>query len=163
MRTAHGGTWVPKGPRVVIGHRPNPVEWRSWGKPSKAVLFVGLTAGRATKYFPKGRKFPPRFIYGAVFATRVDQVGTKYGSSFVRQEGHYIPRYAKKPGEEPRRREKSLQIVLYPAQQESWSLFRRHVKSLANVLARDFGQETIIAEFVKDGVVEEVGEYGWKR
>lgn len=157
-----GSRWIPMGRPAVIGYRPNPIEWESWGKPSKAVLFVGLKAGRKTRLFVKGTKFLPRDMYGAVFAVRVDQVGTKYGSSFVKQQGHYIPRYAKVTGEETKRREESLQIILFPAKNERWGMFRRHVRSLVNTLARDFGQKSIIVEFVKDGVVEEGGQYNWK-
>lgn len=157
-----GSMWVPTGNPVIAGARPNPGVWTSWGKPTRATLFVGLTVGRATETFHKGMKIPDRLLYGLVYEVRISQVGTEYGASFVRQKGHYIPPEATRPGPEKRRREDSMQIVLYPAPTEKWATFRRNVSALTDDILDFLGQDSVIVEYVKDGRIVELGQFVWK-
>jgi len=157
----NGGTWVPEGKPAVVGYRPNSSEWSSWGRPTKGVLFVGLEVGRATGSLRLHDKIPPRWVYGIVFDVRTSQVGKEYGSSFLQQKGHYIPKETIKLGPEPKRRESSMQVILFPAPSESWADFRKHVRVLATELLDELGQESIIGEFMKDGVIVEFGSFAW--
>jgi len=123
-----------------------------------------MEVGRKTAQLRKGFKIPPRWVYGIVFDVRTSQVGREYGSSFIQQKGHYIPPKAIKLGPEPKRRESSMQVVLFPAPSESWADFRRNVRVLATELLDELGQESIIGElwfFMKDGVTVEVGSFKW--
>lgn len=157
-----GAYWIPTGRPTLTGFRPNPAEWESWGKTTKATLFVGLKTGRRTSLFhAKGIKIPERMVYSLVFGVRTDQVGVQYGSSFIRQMGHYIPPGARSPGQEHRRREPSMQIVVFPAPGESWSAFRRNIREVAEAYIEDLAQQSVIVEFVRDGRVEEIGQYRW--
>jgi uncharacterized protein YdaT len=55
-----------------------------------------------------------------------------------------------------------MQVVLFPAPPESWKKFRKNVRDLATTILNLMGQKTIIAEFVHEGVLEEVGQFAWK-
>ena len=156
-----GSRWIPDGPPTVVGYQPNPAEWESWGKPTRATLFVGLRVGRATEEFDKGDKIPERLVYGIVFDVRVAQVGREYGASFVRQKGHYIPSRAGDLSAESRWREESMQVVLYPTPAETWAHFRRNVQGVSEALVDDLGQDSVIADFVKNGRIVEGGKYTW--
>jgi hypothetical protein len=157
----NGGKWVPEGKPAVVGFRPNPSDWSSWGRPTKAILFVGLEVGRETGSLKEGDKIPPRWVYGTVFDVRTSQVGKDYGSSFIQQKGHYIPPEAEEPGPEPKRRESSMQVILFPAFSEDWETFRTHVRVLATELLDELGQKSIIGEFMKNGITVEVGSFKW--
>lgn len=156
-----GGTWVPEGREQLVGCKPNPSQWAGWGRPSRATLFVGLKVDRPDKGLPKGFKVPVDWLYGIVFRLRTSQVGFDYGSSFLRQKGHYIPPQAKAIGSEQKRRESSVQVILFPAPTENWAVFRRNVRIVATALLDQLGQISIIGEFVKNGVAVEVGSFKW--
>lgn len=157
-----GSEWIPDGESRVVGYKPNPAEWESWGKPSRATLFVGLRVGRSTDEFDKGDRIPERLVYGIVFDVRVGQVGREYGASFIRQKGHYyIPSRSRTLGSESRWREESMQIVLFPTPTETWAKFRENVKEVAEALVNDLGQDSVISEFVKAGRTLEVGKFTW--
>jgi len=95
--------------------------------------------------------------------TRVQQVGLKYGASFDSQTGHYIPATEKTIKSEKRYREPSVQVILYPADDESWATFKKNIKEVADELLKRLAQQSIIAEYVKKGKIEETGQYIWRK
>ena len=159
------GKWFPKGKMEVVGHiaiyRENPPDWESWGKPTFARLMVGLyTSDKVT-----GRKrvlIQKKRVHHQVFGIRVDQVGRRYGASFVAQAGHYIPDNQELTCDEKKCREPSLQVIVFPADTESWKVFVRNIKSLASELLLELYQDSIITEFTRNGVGDEVGRVSWK-
>jgi hypothetical protein len=161
-RFPDGSGWVPDEKPAVVGFRPNPGDWEGWGKTSKATIFVGLKSGRKTRFLPEiGTRLPERVVYSLAFGVRTDQVGTSYGGSFIKQKGHYIPPTAMSPGPERKRREDSIQVVVFPAPDEPWRQFKKNIFELGDAYLDDLAQESVIVEFVKDGRVEEIGKYSW--
>lgn len=159
-----GMLWVPDGPKMVFGPEPNPRErWESWGKTTRATLFVGLKVERSTEFFDKGRKLAPIAVYGSIFNVRTSQVGVRYGGTFVQAKGHYIPKRARKVGQERRRREDSMQITLFPGKGETWAEFKRNIADVIEVVLDELGQESVIVEFMRDGRVTDLGEYLWTK
>lgn len=157
-----GSWWRPRSPPEPIGFQPNPADWQSWGKTTKATIFVGLKTGRRKGRVPIGEALSERAVYSLTFGVRTFQVGTRYGGSFIKQTGHYIPESAVTPGRERQRREPSLQIVIFPADGESWRTFRTNIRTLAEVYLEEQAQESVIVEFMRDGVIEEVGRFVWR-
>lgn len=155
-----GSRFIPVGRPTLAGARPNSA-WESWGKTTKATILVGLKAGRAGGGFKKGQKIEPRRIYRLVFGVRTDQVGREYGASFVSQRGHYIPEKARKIGTETKRREPSMQVIVFPGQGESWGRFKRNIRELADEILNWLAQESVIIEYVRNGRIEEVGKLVW--
>ena len=39
---------------------------------------------------------------------------------------------------------------------------KRNIHELVDVILNDFGQESVIVELVRDGEIEEVGQYVWE-
>lgn len=161
----NGGVWVPsESTPSLVGANP-PKDWDSWGKTTKATLFVGLHVGHEGTGWPIGHRIPDRMIYGTVYDIRIGQVGTKHGASFVQQKGHYIPPEATEPGPEEAIREPSMQVVIFPAASkdftEPWDVFKRNIKELATAFLDEMGQKSVIIEFVKDGIIEDLGQYEW--
>jgi hypothetical protein len=158
-----GSRWIPCDEPRVVGYTPNPADdWESWGKTTKATLFVGLKVGRATDDFHAGQRIPDRLVYGIVYDVRTEQVGEKYGGSFVRQKGHYIPPKARIAGPETRRREDSMQVILFPAKGEGWAAFRRNIKEVVGAILDDLGQKAVIVEWVRGGRILDAGQYKWR-
>jgi len=157
-----GSRFIPTGKPTMVGARPNPTKWQSWGRTTKASILVGLKAGRNARGFRKGDAIPERLIYRMVFGIRTEQVGREYGASFVRQRGHYIPEKARRIGAEPTRREPSVQVIVFPGEHEKWTAFRRHIRFLANEILDWLAQESVIIEYVRNGRIMEVGKLVWK-
>lgn len=155
-----GSRFIPVGRPKLAGARPNS-SWESWGKTTKATILVGLRAGRTAAGYKKGQKIPERRVYRLVFGVRTDQVGREYGASFVSQLGHYIPEKARKIGTEPKRREPSMQVIVFPGVGENWRTFKRNIRELANEILDWLAQESVIIEYVKDGRIDEVGKLVW--
>jgi len=136
-----GSAFVPSENPVVAGYRLNSSDWESWGKTTRATVLVGLKTGRKTGRFPRvGTVLTERLIYEMTFGVRVYQVGIAYGSSFIRQYGHYIPSGTHSIGPEEKYRERSIQIVVFPAPDESWTLFRKNIRELANRYIEELAQ-----------------------
>jgi len=160
---ANGTVFVPTEEEKVMGWIPNPKEWESWGKPTFVRLFVGLKAGRNTEYFDKGDRILLDTIYGAVWKVRVSQVGKKYGSSFIKQVGHYIDPEKPMPKREKEAREDSMQIIIYPSDMETWEEFQENISELVDEFLEVLAQNSVIVEWTKNGRVVDSGEWVWKK
>lgn len=154
-----GSYWIPDEIPSRVGVNPSS-KWKEWGKTTKATLLVGLRVGRRGAGYYVGFKIPNRAVFGIVYTVRVGQVGIEHGASFVQQKGHYIPPDALAAGPERKRREESVQVILYPAPSESWARFKANVEELVGAILDDLGQKSVIAEFTRSGVPR-VGIYEW--
>jgi len=150
---------IVEGPKYLR----NPVEWQEWGQPMSARLFVGLAAHRATPFTSIGQAINPQILREAVRGMRVPQegVGVKYGSSFIMQKGHWQDPETGLIDEED-----SMQIIIYPGETEDFDLLKKNIDALADYIATNFGQKSIIVEFQRPTDKETpetfIGEYVWK-
>lgn len=135
----------------------NPMDWEEWGKPTYVRLFVGLKTGRKTQTFPNiGTPIPEKFVRHFVRDIRTDQVGVKYGGTFVSQIGHWYDKDRKEFTEEP-----SLQIILYPAGEEDYNSFVKNIQYLTEALLDLLAQQSIIYELSNEGDIK-TGEARWR-
>ena len=85
-------------------------------------------------------------------------VGWRYGGTFISQIGHWQDEKTGKIFEEP-----SMQVIIFPGENEPWKLFKKNVEKLVKELLTELAQENIIVEFQKKGKIILVGQYKWKR
>ena len=157
-----GGVWKASDRGIGIGATPNPVEWESWGKGTKANIYVGLKTGRRTTRFPNlGTSLGERLVYSLAFGVRTFQVGMDYGSSFVKQMGHYIDPRTKTLGRESKYREESMMVTVFPSPAEGWEKFRQNIRLLGKAYIEELAQQAVIIEWVKDGRTVELGKLAW--